>query len=85
MISQNNKPEVLSFTYQDIYLSRKLIKSREHLIKYLKFLSIQYCYPIDKIIFNHDFEDEFRAEFINNFKLNGSYDYLREELLKRNI
>jgi len=80
MISQisKQKPEVLSFTYQEIYLARQLIQSRKHLILYLKFLSSKYGYPANKILFNHDFEDkDFKAEFIDNFKLNGSYDYLR--------
>jgi len=80
MINQisKQKPEVLSFTYQEAYLSRKLIKSRKELILYLKYLAIKFNYPADKIIFCHDFEDkDFKAEFIDNFKLNGSYDYLR--------
>lgn len=82
MISQNNKPEILSFTYQEIYLARQLIQSRKHLILYLKFLSKKYGYPVNKIIFNHDFMDmsELQFSFINNFKKKGSYDYLKDEL-----
>jgi len=81
MITETNKPEILSFSYQEIYLTRELIKDRKHLISFIKMLSKKFKYPVDKIIFNHDLEDnKYRAEFINNFKKNGSYDYLKKEL-----
>lgn len=75
-----NKPEILSFSFEQIYIARQLIQSRKHLILFIKYLSNKYGYPIDKIIFNHDFEDSRNISFIDNFKLNGSYDYLKEAL-----
>ena len=77
-----NIPEFLSFSYQEILISRKLIQSRKHLIEYIKMLSKKYNYPADKIIFNHDLEDNSEGvfKFIDNFKLNGSYDYIKEAL-----
>jgi len=39
MRSQYNKPEILSFSFQEIYLSRRLIKSRKHLINYIRQLA----------------------------------------------
>ena len=78
MISQTNKAEVLSFSYQEIYLSRTLIQSRNHLKLYINLLAKRFNLPAKKIIFNHDLEDSKTPnEFIDNFKLNGSYDYLR--------
>ena len=75
-----NKPEILSFTYQEIYLSRILIQSRKHLIEYIKFLSKKYGYPTEKILFHHDFMEDDNFDFFENFKLKGSYDYLKEGL-----
>ena len=79
-----NIPEILSFSYQEILISRKLIQSRKHLIEYIKMLSEKYKYPANKIIFNHDIEDngENNLSFIDNFKLKGNYDYLKEGLKK---
>jgi len=79
MRSYTNKPEVLSFSFQEIYLSRILIQSREHLVLYIKMLSEKYGHPAEDIIFNHDYEDaESPAEFKNNFSKNGSYDWIKE-------
>jgi len=76
------KPEILSFTFQEMYLSRKLIKSRVDLIKYIKFLSNQNNIPTDKIIFHHDFNDntEDNLSFMNNFKINNSYKWIPKHL-----
>ena len=75
-----NKPEILSFTYQEIYLSRILIQSRNHLIEYIKFLSKKYNLPANKIIFHHDLDDnDFKIidKFKDNFKVNNSYDWTK--------
>ena len=84
MISQNNKPEILSFTYQEIYLDRILIKSRDDLIKHIKYLSKKYKYPAKKILFHHDFMDmsEKQCSFMGNFTKKNSYDYLKKALVK---
>lgn len=75
-----NKPEVLSFSYQEIYLSRMLIQNKEHLVLYIKLLAKKYNYRADKIIFNHDLEDTEGYKFIDNFKVKGSYEWLKEAL-----
>jgi len=81
MISKNNHPEILSFTFQEMYLSRILIQSRKHLIEYIKFLSKKYNLPANKIIFHHDLDDkDYHFNLMDNFKLNGNYDYLKEVL-----
>ena len=77
------KTEILSFTYQERYLSRFLIQSRKHLILYIKHLAKKHKIPAEKIIFNHDLDfQENSFKFIDNFKVNGSYDYIKEELKK---
>jgi len=80
--SFNNRVEMLSFSFQECYLSRKLIKNRAELIEYIKELAIKEGIEPSKIIFNHDLEDSNYngVEFKDNFKLKGSYDYLKEAL-----
>ena len=74
-----NTPEILSFSFQERYLSRKLIQSRKHLIDYIKLLSKIHNIKPSDIIFNHDYEDyEDNGRYKDNFKLNGSYDFLKE-------
>lgn len=74
--------EILSFSFQEMYLSRILIRDKNHLIKYIKFLSKRHSIPADKIVFNHDLDDSFNTNFINNFKVNNSFDWIKEELKK---
>lgn len=78
--SFNNKVEMLSFSFQECYLSRKLIKNRAELKEYIKFLAIKNGIEPSKIIFNHDLEDSDYngTDFKDNFKFKGSYDYLKE-------
>ena len=81
--SFNNRVEMLSFSFQECYLSRKLIKNRAELIEYIKKLAIIHgIAKPSEIIFNHDLEDSDYngVEFKDNFKFKGSYDYLKEAL-----
>ena len=81
MISKYNQPEVLNFEYKGRHLSKDLIKSREHLVLYLKNLSKKTGTRADKIVFNHDLnDDKYKGELRLNFTKNGTYDYLKEEL-----
>ena len=65
-----DRPEVLSFTYKERYLDRKLIRNKDELKTHILFLAKKYKLPKDKIIFNHDFGDSSNShKFINNFKL----------------
>ena len=76
-----NRAEYLSFTYQEMYLARHKILSREHLVLFIKMLAKRHNIKADKIIFNHDFNDDKDTKgYINNFSINGSYDYIKEEL-----
>jgi len=78
-----NKPETLSFTFQERYLSRAFIQSRQHLILYLKLLSKRHGIRADKILFHHDFnDDKDNGQFRDNFKFKGSFDYIKQEVLK---
>jgi len=75
------KPEILSFSFQERYLSRRLIQSRKHLILYLKLLSQIHKVKAELIVFNHDLEDsEYKGELIDNFKIKNSYEWIKGEL-----